>query len=342
MPEISIERLSLHYSWNMLIILNITKNTTKPSRRSMMNSSSPGIDKDKRILDYQRAVGFEELREYLDILTDRYGLNVTSIGVTVLGKSIPMITLGSGKKEILYVGCIHGCDNIIASMLLRFINEYCELRKTNRRIYNLSLSSLEQTRTIHIIPMLNPDGASYAAGGVAEDNPLHSRLIAMNGSEDFSRWRANARGVDLERNFSVDYVEYKKRIPHKDGGAPRDCAGLHPESEPESSALSGYIKYNEKIKLVLNFRCGADSVSYVGTGGIPRNRSISQSLSRISSKPLCEAPAGEVMGSLAGWCAVVMNIPAYNIFCGAEKNNTDCFMKYAGVRELLFTAPLLV
>ena len=93
---------------------------------------------------------------------------------------------------------------------------------------------------------------------------------------------------------------------------------------------------------MLNFRCGSGGVSYISTGGIPRNRSIAQSLSRISSKPLCEAPAGEVMGSLAGWCAVVMNIPAYNIFCGTDNNDTDCFMIYAGIRELLFTAPLLV
>ncbi|MGI6167347.1 MAG: M14 family zinc carboxypeptidase [Eubacteriales bacterium] len=307
-----------------------------------MNSSGSGIDKDKRILDYERAICPEELREYLDILTERYSIKVTSIGLTVLGRSIPMISLGSGKKEILYIGCIHGCDYITASMLLRFINEYCELRKNNRRIYNLSLSSLEQTRTLHIIPMLNLDGVSYTVKGIGEDNPLAARLLAMNGSEDFSRWRANARGVDLERNFGVGYAEYKKCSSNRDGGAPRDYAGLHPESEPESSALCGYIKYNDKTRLVLNFRCGADCVSYIGGSQIPRNRSIAQSLSRISSKPLCEAPADKVMGSLAGWCSLVMNVPAYNIFCGADDNGTDWFLKYAGIRELLFTAPLLV
>ena len=131
-----------------------------------MNSSSPGIDKDKGFLTISARSVLRNF-EYLDILTDRYGLNVTSIGVTVLGKSIPMITLGSGKKEILYVGCrIHGCDNIIASMLLRTLYKRILRAAQNQPpcIYNLSLSSLEQTRTIHIIPMLNPDGASYAAG----------------------------------------------------------------------------------------------------------------------------------------------------------------------------------
>lgn len=309
-----------------------------------MNSNGQGIDKDKRILDYGHVICYEEMQECLDILSMRYdNMNVTSIGLTVLGRSIPMVTLGSGKKEILYVGCIHGSDYVVCPLLLHFINEYCELRKNNRRIYNLNLRSMEETRTIHIIPMLNPDGVSYSTKGINEDNPLRQRIYQMSDGGDFSGWRANARGVDLDRNFNVDYVEYKRQEGAKSSGAPCGYAGVHPESEPESSAVSGYLRYNDKIKLLLNFRCSQDSVSYIDDDVIPRNKSIAQSISRISGKPLVEANPEDVRGSLAGWCGKVLGIPSYTISCGGgnSNNSAEYFQKYAGIRELLFTAPVL-
>lgn len=313
-----------------------------------MNSNSNGIDKDKRILDYDRVICYDDMQEYLDILSLRYNtLSITSIGLTVLGKSIPMITFGKGKKEILYIGCINGCDYIAGSLMLRFINEYCELKKSNRRIYNLSLHSMEETRTIHIIPMLNPDGVNYSAKGVREDNPLKARLYQMNRGDDFSLWCANARGVDLDRNFNVDYIDYKKQEGSKSGGAPSGFAGVNPESEPESAAFAGYMRYNDKLKLVLSFKCGHDSVSYIEDEGIPRSRSIAQSLSRISSKPLVESSRDDIRGSLIGWCGKVLNIPSYTITCGDNSTagnsgvGAEYFQKYAGIRELLFTAPVL-
>ncbi len=310
-----------------------------------MNTNRQGIDKDKRILDYERITCCEEMMECLDILSLRYdNINVSSIGQTVLGKSIPMISFGSGKKELLYVGCISGADYITCSLILRFINEYCETRKNNRRIYNLNLKSLEATRTIHILPILNPDGVSYVTEGIAEDNPLHPRIMAMNGGGDISRWAANARGVDLGRNFNYDYIEYNKQDGAKTCGAPSGYAGVHPESEPETSALSGYLRYNDKIRLLLSLECGPESVAYIEDEAIPRGKSIGQSLSRISGKPLVEIRSEEARGSLVGWCSSVLGIPSYTVYCGeqgAGPDNAGYFQKYAGIRELLFTAPVL-
>ncbi len=308
-----------------------------------MNSNGQGIDKDKRILDYERVICYEDMQEYLDILSMRYdNMNITSIGLTVLGKSIPMITFGNGKKEILYIGCINGCDYTAASLLLHFVNEYCELRKNSRRIYNLNLRSMEETRTLHIIPMFNPDGVSYSVNGISEDNPLRTRLYSMNNSSDFSSWCANARGVDLDRNFNVEYIEYKKQEGSRSGGAPKGFSGVHPESEPESGAFAGYMRYNDKIKLVLNISCGNDSVSYIEDDVIQRSKSIAQSLSRISGKPLVEATPDSIRGSLIGWCGKVLGIPSYKITCGnGEPGNTEYFQKYAGIREMLFSAPVL-
>lgn len=312
-----------------------------------MNSNAQGIDRDKRILDYEYIVSYDDMEMCLGILADRYrNMRITPLGTTVLGRSIPVISLGNGKKEVVYIGCIHGFNYSICSIMLRYINEYCELRKNQRRIYNLNLQSMEETRTIHIIPMLNPDGVSYVLDGIAENNPIRQRLIGMNGGRsDFTRWGANARGVDLNRNFGYDYAEQKRREELR-GGAPLGYSGMNPESEPESGAFCNYVRYKEETRLVLNFTSGRDAVSYIEDESIPRSKSIGQSLARISGKPLTRCGTEEIRGSLVGWCGRIMGIPSYNIYCGGDSGDTaasnGCFKQYAGVRELLFTAPVLI
>lgn len=309
-----------------------------------MNSKGQGIDREKRILDYDESMGYDGMEEILGILSERYGgMRMTALGSSVLGRSIPMISLGNGKKEILYIGCARGRDYPVASLLLRFINEYCELRRTNRRIYNLSLAGMEETRTIHIIPMLNPDGVYYATEGYGEDNPLRGRLPAMRGKEDFSGWAANGRGVDLERNFNFDFLAHRRSEGAGGAGSPSGYGGIHPESEPESAALCNYLRFNDKIKLCLSFRMGCECVLWVEDDELPRSRSVGQSISRICGKPLSRCGAEELRGSLIGWCGRGMGIPSYAVACGGpEDEGGGCFRKYAGVRELFFTAPVLV
>ena len=92
--------------------------------------------------------------ECLNELCSRYAnINVTSIGTSILGKSIPMICMGKGPKKTIYVGAIHGTDSLCASLLLRFINEYCEIRVNRRKIFNLNTIHIDESRAICIIPM---------------------------------------------------------------------------------------------------------------------------------------------------------------------------------------------
>ena len=99
-----------------------------------------------------------------------------------------MLTLGEGKRAVLYVGAHHAMELITSVLLLRFVNELSEFVKTKSRVYSYDTKYLLSTRTIYVIPMLNPDGVDYQINGVSRDNVLYDRLIKMNGgSEDFSR-----------------------------------------------------------------------------------------------------------------------------------------------------------
>ena len=62
-----------------------------------------------KIMDYYRVC------EQIDDLMTKYSfLSVSSIGQTVLGKRIPIINVGKGKKTVLYVGAQSGTDRYSA------------------------------------------------------------------------------------------------------------------------------------------------------------------------------------------------------------------------------------
>ena len=128
---------------------------------------------------------------------------------SILGKQIPVFTLGNGKKAVVYVGGIKGNEALTSFFLLDFLRDCIKQSEKESRIYDVTVSYLLRERRIMVIPMLNPDGVGYATEGVREDNPLCARVLQMNGTEDFSAWQANARGVELSHNFDAGFLSHK-------------------------------------------------------------------------------------------------------------------------------------
>ena len=285
----------------------------------------------KKILDFGHVMDYTYMIECLNELCLRYdNINVISIGTSILGKSIPMICIGQGPIKIIYVGAIRGTDSLCTSLLLRFINEYCEIRLNGRTIFNLSTKHIDKSRTICIIPMLNPDGVDYAIKGINRSNPFYDRLIKINGgNDDFSAWTFNARGVDIDENFSCN-----------------DCykALSIPESEPECSALSGIIRFNKNnIRLIAQLQCGEEKLIYMPSQGPNGYQKLARVLGRVYRAPSCTQQYDLYTGSLINFASQIQGIPAYTLLCKKQRvNQTNIFQTYAEVRETLFTAPTFV
>lgn len=275
-------------------------------------------------------------------------LNVFNVGKSILGREIPVLTLGKGAKKALYVGAHHGMERITTNLLLRFVNEFCESYRTDRTVYRLSLSTLFEHYTIHVIPMLNPDGVEYALHGVAEENPLRNRVIGMNGgSEDFSHWQANARGVDLNHNYDAGFADYKRlesetKIPC---GAPTRFSGQEPESEPEVRALCNYIRFHAPFKVVLTLHTQGEEIYWKSRGNyVPGSEPSIRKLASLCGYRLSEADGMASYGGLTDWCIETCGIPSVTVECGKGINPLpihDFFPIYARLREALFVAPTL-
>ncbi len=304
----------------------------------------------KSVLDFKRPISPSLLRKYLDVFSERYPfINISKIGYSVLGKDIPIITLGEGDRAMLYVGSHHASEWITSIILLRFINEYCELYNNGARIYNFTMQYVFSTRKIYIVPMLNPDGVEYCTDGIAKENILYDRVMRINeGNKSFEHWQANARGVDLNHNYDSGFLEYKKLEQKMGifGGAPSKYSGTSSESEPEVYALCNFIRAAADIKAVISLHSQGEEIYYSSQGKCPdRALSMANVFSRMSGYRLSIPEGSACYGGLLDWCINKMELPAFTFECGKGENPlplTDYFRIYSDMRQILFTAPTMI
>ena len=212
------------------------------------------MNADSSRISFGKYFDYKELEKIVSEIQSKYNfVEIGTLGNSILGKSIPRITIGKGKTSIFYIGAHHGMEWITSALLMQFTKDFCEGYRNYSSVFDISTRVIFETRKLHIIPMLNPDGVDYAIHGLEKSNVLKERLIKMNGGNDFSRWQANARGVDLNHNYCCGFKEYK--IIEKSlgifGGAPTKYSGEYSESEPETRALCNFARF-EKPALALS------------------------------------------------------------------------------------------
>jgi g-D-glutamyl-meso-diaminopimelate peptidase len=308
-------------------------------------------DPGRSLLDFPCPMDHDAMMRCLDLFLQRYDfLSVYSMGTSLFGKEIPMVRIGNEKaaRSVLYVGSHHGMEWITTILLLRFINEYCEYYKGHRRVFNINPEYLFRSRLICIVPMLNPDGVDLQIHG-ADGVPFRDKLIEMNrGSTDFSHWQANGRGVDLNHNYNAGFAEYKELERASDilGGAPTRFSGEYPESEPEVGVLANYLRFDDSIKLILTLHTQGEEI-YYSSGGVcpPKSKNIARLLSRMSGYALSEAQGMAAYGGLSDWAIRELHLPSFTVECGKGVNPLPLqsnFSIYTAIREMLFTAPILI
>lgn len=305
------------------------------------------INKDKRILEYREPTDHALMLEYISVLCGRYGfLRCSDIGFSLCGRAIPALRIGNGDTNLLYVGTHHACEWITCTLLLRFVNDFCEFCETGRRVFDLNLRSILDMRSVFIVPMLNPDGAELSIHGSDAKNPLTDRLLTANGgSTDFSRWSANGRGVDLNHNYDCGFEEYRaselsagRNLP-----APSRFCGQHPLSEPESAALASLIN-TLAPRAVISLHSQGE-VIYGAYRSAPRSSALGQILSKLTGYSLQKPEGGSGLSGLCDWYCEEFCRPAFTLECGRGENPlplSQFFPIYARLREALFTLPVLI
>lgn len=208
-------------------------------------------------------------------------LQVSSIGNSVLGRDIPEILVGTGGKRVHFDGSFHANEWITTPIIMTFLNDYLLSITNHSEIRGLDTSPLYTQTSISIVPMVNPDGVDLVLHGPPELEPYRSNVIEWNnGNFDFSDWKANIRGVDLNDQFPAEWELERARNPKTPG--PRNYGGEQPLSEPEAIAMANLTRRRDFARVLAFHTQG--KVIYWGFQNLqpPENETLAIEFGRVS------------------------------------------------------------
>ncbi|MFJ8258782.1 M14 family zinc carboxypeptidase [Peribacillus asahii] len=235
-----------------------------------------------RLVRGEQSYSYETLRDDIRRLSSVYPfIQTSSIGNSVLGRNISEILIGKGNKRVHYNGAFHANEWITTPVIMTFINDYLLALTNMNTIRGVQMLPLYQQSTLSIVPMVNPDGVNLVLQGPPSTEPYRSNVIQWNrGSMDFSGWKANIRGVDLNDQFPAKWELEKARNPDKPG--PRDYSGERPLTEPEAVAMADLTRRRD-FSRVLAFHTQGQ-VIYWGFDNLepPESEVMVKEFSRVS------------------------------------------------------------
>ena len=208
------------------------------------------------------------------------------IGQSVEGRPLEVFRFGSGPIRRLIVAGIHGGYEwntiALAQELKAHLAEHPEL--------------VPREITLFLLPALNPDGEALS----------HSY-----------EGRANAHGVDLNRNWPAHWKEDWSRagcwnyLPIE--------GGPQPVSEPEVAALMGFV-LQQRISALISYHSAALGIFAGGRPAARASLSLAQAVAEVSPYPYPPLDSGcEYTGQFADWAAE-NGIPAIDV---ELTNHTD-------------------
>ncbi|MFS1511931.1 M14 family zinc carboxypeptidase [Chengkuizengella sp. SCS-71B] len=212
------------------------------------------------IVDTTSEYGYKEMVEDIDALKKKYPfLEVVSLGKSVMGKDIWAIKNGEGPKKVHYNGSFHANEWITTVLLMKFIEDYAKAYSTDGKLRGSDMKKWFNNTSLWIVPMVNPDGVELVQEGITEQHPYYKQLLEWNnGSFNFSGWKANIRGVDLNDQFPANWEEEKERRAAT-GPGPRDWVGPYPLSEPEAKTIANFTR-NNNFDMVIAFHTQGEEI----------------------------------------------------------------------------------
>ncbi|WP_217560672.1 M14 family metallocarboxypeptidase [Paenibacillus sp. GbtcB18] len=195
------------------------------------------------IVNPNQTYTYEQMTEDIRQLAKSYPelIEYKSIGKTRYGREIWAVRLGTGDAKVLVNASHHAREWMTTNLVMNMIDQYAQLYVRNGAMNGRALQSVLNNTSIWFVPMVNPDGVTLQQKGVsAFPSEARAGLLAMNEkSSDFSRWKANAEGIDLNRQYPAEWKSIRN-----DSGRPyyKNFKGDEPLQTAETKAMVAFTK----------------------------------------------------------------------------------------------------
>jgi g-D-glutamyl-meso-diaminopimelate peptidase len=245
-------------------------------------------------------------------------LRTGGIGTSLTGRLISRLELGTGPRKIMYNASHHANEWLTTPVLMRFCEEIC-------RAWRLpAIQELMARNTLTLVPMVNPDGVDLVRFWPNYGDPAFAEAARLNttGLPLPHVWKANLRGVDLNRNYPAgwEFSRENQQAAGITGPSPRNFGGFAPLSEPETAAMARLTEAHEYALTMSYHAQGREIYWQFMDYAPPEAKYIGLEMAFWSGYTLLDTPVGGSWAGYKDWFLQEYRRPSYTIEVGQGVN----------------------
>lgn len=232
---------------------------------------------------------------------------VSIIGKTILGRNIYAVEkfLSEDFFTAIFIASVHAREYISTDLLCKFLDE--------------GLFDDVDGFNISFILMANPDGVELSYFGLSSVNneDIKNQLLKANNlSFDFSQWKANARGVDINNNFDANFGQNSHNIKPASQG----YVGEFAESENETKAIINFTR-TKNVFFSISYHSKGEEIYYnffQKNDRLERDKLIAERFEKSTGYKI-QNVENVSSGGYKDWCIQSLKIPALTIEIGGDE-----------------------
>ena len=217
---------------------------------------------------------------------------------------------------------MHANEWINSVVMMKFIEDFAEAYTTNSEILGYNIRQIFNSRTIYIMPMVNPDGVDLVLNNIPRSSTFYKEAVRIANNYPSipfpNGWKANIRGVDLNQQFPADW-EKAREVKFEQGfisPSPRDFVGFGPLTEPESFGIYDFT-LQRNFRLILAYHTQGEIIfwKYLNYNPIGAE-DIARQFARVSGYELINEVETNSYAGYRDWFISYYNRPGYTIETG--------------------------
>ena len=196
------------------------------------------------------------------------------MGYSEENREIPVLSLGSGRRKLLFAGAIHGREYVSTAYLMECVQIYAAWAVGKEECLLADVPKVFEEFCFHIIPMCNPDSVMIA----------QSKALPRVIPKDFEpcMYKNNTDNINLNADFPFEW----------DSVPTWRHSGKVPASAKETRFLMSLCESNFYEKM-LSFHSRGDCIYWRDTTNkeIPCDEAVAEALHRVCGFEVCPVSA---------------------------------------------------
>ena len=264
----------------------------------------------------------QRCEEAIRLLEEMYGFRREQLTTTAWGRPVTALVAGTGERKVLFTAAHHANEWITAPLLLKFAEDLGK----GGKLYGVDADIILRNSTVHLIPMVDPDGVDLVTGAIGPGSLEYEQAAAL--ADYYPRipfpegWKANLLGVDLNLQYPAGWLRAReiKFAQGYDRPGPRDFVGRAPLAQREPIALAEYTEAVDPA-LVLAYHTQGQVIYWQYQDlEVPGARELAEEFARVSGYALEDVPYASGFAGYKDWFIRRFRRPGFTVEAGLGEN----------------------